>query len=103
MLRWDAPTRTLQLDWANADVHFNNVMTISAASSMLYGIGRGADCKHTYKGLDLATGREMFSMPLDRSDRFLDSGNSHALNDDRSIIFGVAHGIARLYPSGAAR
>jgi hypothetical protein len=103
MLRWDAPTRTLQLDWANADVHFNNVMTISAASSMLYGIGRGADCKLTYKGLDLATGREMFSMPLDRSDRFLDSGNSHALNDDRSIIFGVAHGIARLYPSGAAR
>jgi hypothetical protein len=103
MLRWDPTNRTLRLDWVNPDVHFNNVMTISAGSSTLYGIGRGADCRHTYRGLDLATGRELFALPLDRSDRFLDSGNSHALNDDRSIIFGVAHGIARLYPRAPAR
>jgi hypothetical protein len=96
MLRWDPPSRSLQLDWANADVHFNNIMTISAASSLLYGVGRGDDCRVTYRGLDLASGREAFSLALDRSDRFVDAGNSHALNDDRSIIFGVSRGIARL-------
>jgi hypothetical protein len=66
---------------------------------MLYGIGLGADCVQTYRGLDLATGREMFSLPLDKSKRFVDSGNTHALNDDRSIVFGVSQGIARLRPT----
>lgn len=103
VVRWDPSERAFKLAWANPDVHFNNVMTISAGSSMLYGIGRGAECKYTYRGLDLATGREMFSLPLDRSDRFADAGNSHALNDDRSIIFGVSRGIARLLPSAAPR
>lgn len=96
MLRWDVPSRSLQLEWSNADVHFNNVMTISAASSLLYGIGRGDACRVTYRGLDLTSGREAFALPLDRGDRFVDAGNSHALNDDRSIIFGVSRGIARL-------
>jgi hypothetical protein len=99
MLRWDPGSRALKLDWAQPEVHFNNVMTISAGSSMLYGIGRGADCVQTYRGLDLATGREMFSLPLDKSKRFVDSGNTHALNDDRSIVFGVSQGIARLRPT----
>jgi hypothetical protein len=100
MLRWDPAQRALQLLWANPSVHFNNVMTISAGSSLLYGIGRGDDCKFTYRGLDIATGKEAFSLPLDRSGKFNDGGNSHALNDDRSIIFGVPNGIARLRPSG---
>jgi hypothetical protein len=98
MIRWDPATRALKLLWANADVHFNNVMTISAGSSLLYGIGRGADCKYTYQGLDLATGKAAFSLPLDRSNQFNDGGNSHALNDDRSVIFGVPNGIARIRP-----
>jgi hypothetical protein len=103
MLRWDPGSRQLKLDWDNPNVHFNNVMTISAGSSMLYGIGRSSRCRHTYRGLDLATGKEAFSLPLDWTDRYLDSGNSHALNDDRSIIFGVAHGIARLRVVSEAR
>ncbi len=98
LVRWDPIKRQLELAWANPDVHFNNVMTISAGSSLLYGIGRGADCKYTYRGLDLKSGKEAFSLPLDRSNRFSDGGNTHALNDDRSIIFGVANGIARLRP-----
>jgi hypothetical protein len=103
MVRWDPQARVLKLQWANPDVHFNNVMTISAGSSLLYGIGRGEQCRYTYRGLDLATGQEMFSLPLDRSNRFADGGNTHALNDDRSIVFGVSNGIARLHPSGAPR
>jgi hypothetical protein len=102
MLRWDPADRELKLEWANADVHFNNVMTISASSNLLYGIGRAADdCRWTYRGLDLATGAEAFALPLDSSNRFADGGNTHALNDDRSIVFGVPNGIARLLPSGA--
>jgi hypothetical protein len=100
MLRWDPARRALKLLWTNPNVHFNNVMTISAGSSLLYGIGRGEACKYTYRGLDLATGKEAFSLPLDRSDRFNDGGNTHALNDDRSIIFGVAGGIARIRDAG---
>ena len=98
MVRWDPSSRLLKLDWTNPDVHFNNVMTISGASSTLYGIGRGAGCRQTYRGLDMATGRELFSLPLDTGDRFEDAGNTHALNDDRSIIFGVSQGMARLRP-----
>jgi hypothetical protein len=101
MVRWEPAQRALKLLWVNPTVHFNNVMTISAGSSLLYGIGRGEQCKFTYRGLDLATGKEVFSLPLDRSNRFNDGGNSHALNDDRSIIFGVQSGIARIRPSGA--
>jgi hypothetical protein len=96
MIRWDPAARALKLLWANPDVHFNNVMTISAGSSLLYGVGRGEGCKYVYRGLDLATGNVAFSLPLERSNQFNDGGNTHALNDDRSIIFGVPNGIARI-------
>jgi hypothetical protein len=99
MMRWDPAQRALKLLWVNENVHFNNVMTISVGSSLLYGIGRGDDCKFTYRGLDLASGKEVISLPLDKSNRFNDGGNSHALNDDRSIIFGVSNGMARIRPS----
>jgi hypothetical protein len=75
--------------WANPQVQFNNIMTISTASNLVYGVGRGDACQFVYRGLDRQTGRVAFSLPLGRDKQFADGGNTHALNDDRSIIFGV--------------
>lgn len=89
LARWDPSRKRFGLVWANAEVQFNNVMTISIPSGLLYGVGRGDDCQFVYRGLDRYTGRVAFSLPLGRDSRFADGGNSHALSDDRSIVFGV--------------
>ncbi len=99
MARWDSDRNTLSLLWTNPDVQFNNVMTISSNSRLLYGVGRGEGCKHVYRGLNVDNGEIAFSVPLNRSNDYLDQGNSHALNDDRSIIFGTATGMVRMRPT----
>jgi hypothetical protein len=96
MLRWDPGRRQLVLDWVRDDVQFNNIMTISSASQLVYGIGRGDRCEQVYRGLGLTTGRTAFSLSLGAGNKFVDGGNTHALSDDRSIIFGVSQGIVRL-------
>ncbi|MFM2398930.1 MAG: hypothetical protein RL341_1087 [Pseudomonadota bacterium] len=96
MARWDATARRMQLAWVNPEVQFNNVMTISTASNLIYGIGRGDDCRNVYRGLDRATGQVAFSLPLDASRDYVDGGNSHVVNDDRSIVFGTATGMVRI-------
>ncbi|PNY80152.1 hypothetical protein [Deinococcus koreensis] len=100
LARWNPALRKLELTWANDSVPFNNVMTLSSGSGLIYGSGRNRDCQVVYRGLERHTGRVAFSLPLGRSDRFVDSGNTNALLDDRSILFGVPQGIARLRPVG---
>jgi hypothetical protein len=99
MARWNPVENRLGLLWTNSEVQFNNVMTISWGSNLLYGVGRGERCNYVYRGLDRQSGRVAFSLPLGTSRNFLDQGNSHALNDDRSIIFGTTNGMVRMYPA----
>jgi hypothetical protein len=103
MARWDPAENRLRLLWSNPNVQFNNVMTISWGSNLVYGVGRGERCNYVYRGLDRQSGRIAFSVPLGRSGNFLDQGNSHALNDDRSIIFGTSNGMVRMRPVGEIR
>jgi hypothetical protein len=100
MARWNPAKRILELVWANPDAQFNNIVTLSTGSGLLYGVGRGENCQYVYRGLDRLTGRAAFSVPLGLSKDFLDQGNSHALNDDRSVIFGTAGGMVRMRPVG---
>ncbi len=97
-LDWDAGNNAFRMDWNRADVQFNNVMTISAGSGLVYGVGLGAGCRHIYRGLDLGSGGTRVELPLGIGRSCLDQGNSHALLDDRSIVFGTTNGMVRIRP-----
>lgn len=98
MATWSPRRRTFELKWANPAVPFNNVMTISTGSNLVYGSGRDADCTFVYRGLDRTTGAEAFRVPLGKSGEFTDGGNSNVILPDRSVVFGVSDGIVRLRP-----
>jgi hypothetical protein len=98
MATWNPRTRRLELKWANPEIAFNNVMTISTSSGLVYGSGRDPDCNYVYRGLDRETGAEAFRVVLGKDGNFIDGGNSNAILPDRSIVFGVSDGIVRLRP-----
>ena len=98
LARWSPARRALELVWANPDVMFNNVMSISSGSGLVYGSGRDADCRYVYRALDRATGAVAFERTLGRANRWIDGGNTNAILPDRSIAFGVTRGVARLRP-----
>ncbi len=100
LARWNPDTRRLEHVWANPDVPFNNVMTISSGSGLVYGSGRDSDCAFTYRGLDRNTGAVAFQVALGASARYIDGGNTNAVLPDRSIVFGVRRGMVRLRPVG---
>ncbi len=98
MARWDPTEKRLKLLWANPEAPFNNVMTISFGSQLLYGSGRDRDCNFVYRGLDRNTGSVEFAQALGTADDFLDGGNTNALLPDRSIIYGIGDGLMRIRP-----
>jgi hypothetical protein len=99
LARWSPERRRLELVWANPDVPFNNVMTISTSSGLIYGSGRDADCQFVYRGIDRATGAERWRFRLGKSKDFADGGNTNAVLPDRSLVFGVPNGVIRLRPA----
>jgi hypothetical protein len=97
-LRWDPTTRTLPVVWATDAVNFNNVLTYSQGSNLVYGSGRREGIYHFW-GLDWETGQVKLEVPLGDSPNFLDQGNQVTLNDDRSVMFSTATGIVRIWPT----
>jgi hypothetical protein len=97
-LRWNPKARELQLVWATNKVNFNNVLTYSNGSSLVYGSGR-RNCEYYFWGLDWKTGEVKLEVPLGKDERFLDQGNQVTINDDRSAIFGTRLGIVRIRPN----
>jgi hypothetical protein len=97
-VRWISATDHAEIAWQRPDVHFNGVPTISRASGMVYGVGRSevGKCDFVYRGLDLATGATRVEGILGRGREFLDQGNTHALNDDGSLIYGSPTGMVRV-------
>jgi hypothetical protein len=98
MARWNAVANKLELLWANGRIPFNNVVTISYGSDLLYGSGRDPDCNFVYRGLDRQTGEERFAKRLGDSNDFLDGGNSNSVLPDRSVIYGIVDGMIRIRP-----
>ncbi|MEO0419482.1 MAG: hypothetical protein AAF249_11485 [Pseudomonadota bacterium] len=100
MIRWNPRERRFGTAWTRPEVSFNNVITTSTATNLVYGIGRDDTCNLVYRGLDRRTGRSAFDITLGKGNRFVDGGNSHVVNDDRSIIYGSGTGFVRLHISG---
>jgi hypothetical protein len=98
MARWNPRTNRLGMLWANGDIPFNNVMTISFGSGLLYGSGKDADCNFVYRGLDRDTGKVRLEKTLGPSEDFLDGGNTNAVLPDRSVIYGIGKGMVRIRP-----
>jgi hypothetical protein len=97
-LRWNPADRTLQVVWATDAVNFNNVLTYSNGSNLVYGSGR-RNCVYYFWGLDWQTGKIQLEVPLGDSSNFLDQGNQVSISDDRRMVFGSSRGIVRLRPT----
>ncbi len=98
-LRWSPASRTLDLVWANGDLHVNSVMTYSDGSGLLYGSGRDpATCGYTFYGVDWQTGEVRLRVPMGEGGAFLDQGNQNTISDDRSVVVGTEDGIVRIAP-----
>lgn len=95
--RWNPQTRSLDLIWATDQINFNNVMTYSAGSNLVYGSGR-RDCIYYFWGLNWDTGNVELEVPLGDSKDYLDQGNQVTINDDRTVFFGSATGVVKIQP-----
>lgn len=94
---WNPLTRSLELVWATDQINFNNVLTYSKGSNLVYGSGR-RDCVYYFWGLNWDTGTVELEIPLGDSRDYLDQGNQVTINDDRTAFFGSATGIVRIHP-----
>ena len=94
---WNPATGKLQLVWANPNVHFNGIPTVSSRTGLVYGTGRGNGCEYAYRGLDIATGSLKLDVPLSTSKGYTDQGNQQTIAADGSIIVGVRKGQLRIY------
>jgi hypothetical protein len=99
-MRWDAARRELTLAWSNAEVAINGVLTIAAGSRLVYGSGRNRNCEYRYRALDWDSGKLVLDVPLGDERRFVDQGNQNTLTADRSVIYGSAGGLVRIWPRG---
>lgn len=95
--RWNPQTRSLDLVWATDQINFNNVMTYSKGSNLVYGSGR-RDCIYYFWGLDWNTGKVQLAVPLGDSRDYLDQGNQVTISDDRTTFFGSATGVIKIQP-----
>lgn len=93
---WDQATRAFRLVWANPDVHFNGIPTVSTRTGLVYGSGRGRGCELAYRGLDVETGVLRLDVPLGAPEEFTDQGNQQTVAADGSIVVGVRKGQMRL-------
>ncbi|MEO1399848.1 MAG: hypothetical protein AAFV72_01180 [Cyanobacteria bacterium J06635_1] len=96
-LRWSPESRTLDLVWSTDTVNFNNVLTYSDGSDLVYGTGR-QDANYYFWGLDWETGEIALEVPLGDSADFTNQGNQITLNEDRSIVFGAGTGAVQIRP-----
>jgi hypothetical protein len=84
--------------WATDAVNFNNVMTYSVGSNLVYGTGR-RNSIYYFWGLDWDTGKIAVEIPLGDNDDYLDQGNQVTIAENKTILYGSARGIVRLRPT----
>jgi hypothetical protein len=97
-LTWNPDARTLDLAWATDAVNFNNVMTYSVGSNLVYGTGQ-REAVFYFWGLDWDTGAVALEIPLGQGNDFLDQGNQITIAEDRTVLYASATGIVRLRPT----
>lgn len=95
--RWNPQTRSLDLVWATDQINFNNVLTYSEGSNLVYGSGR-RECIYYFWGLNWNTGDVELEISLGDSRDYLDQGNQVTIGEDRTVFFGSATGLVRIRP-----
>ncbi|PSR17365.1 hypothetical protein C8255_12950 [filamentous cyanobacterium CCP3] len=94
-LTWSPDTKTLDIAWATDEVNFNNVLTYSAGTNLVYGTGQ-RDGIFYFWGLDWDTGEIALEVLLGEGDDYLDQGNQIVIDEDGTAFFSSATGIVRL-------
>lgn len=94
-LTWNPETRTLDLAWATDEVNFNNVMTYSAPSNLVYGTGQREGTFYFW-ALDWDTGDVALEVLLGEGDDYLDQGNQVVIDEDGNVFYSSSTGIVRL-------
>jgi hypothetical protein len=84
--RWDTAANTLNLVWNNATVNFNNALTYSRQSNLLYGNGKETDCNYYFYGLDWNTGNMVIKKLLGNSADYNDQGCNISIGDDSTLV-----------------
>jgi hypothetical protein len=84
--RWDTTTNTLTKVWNNRNVNFNNALTYSRQSNLVYGNGKESDCNYYFYGLDWNTGAVSLRKSLGTSDDYNDQGCNISISDDSTLV-----------------
>lgn len=96
-LHWNSSGRSLDVVWATDEVNFNNVLTYSRGSNLVYGTGR-RECIYYLWGLDWDTGQVLLELPLGDSPNYLNQGTQITISDNQTIFFGSSTGLVRIKP-----
>lgn len=84
--QWDTALNTLNLVWNNTSVNYNNALTYSRQSNLVYGNGKETDCSYYFYGLDWNTGNIVIRKALGSSDDYNDQGCNISINDDSTLV-----------------
>jgi hypothetical protein len=84
--RWDTVANTLNLVWNNTTVNFNNALTYSRQSNLVYGNGKETDCNYYFYGLDWNTGNMVIQKKLGSTADYNDQGCNISINDDSTLV-----------------
>jgi hypothetical protein len=94
--RWNTTTNTLSLIWNNTTVNFNNALTYSSQSNLVYGNGKETDCNYYFYGLDWNTGNVVIRKKLGTSEDYNDQGCNISINDDSSLVEPTSTGFIQI-------
>jgi hypothetical protein len=94
--RWNTTTNTLSLIWNNTSVNFNNALTYSSKSNLVYGNGKETDCNYYFYGLNWNTGDLVIRKRLGTSEDYNDQGCNISINDDNSLVEPTSTGFIQI-------
>jgi hypothetical protein len=84
--KWDTTSNTMSIAWNNTAVNFNNALTYSRQSNLVYGNGKELDCNYYFYGLDWNNGNIVLRKVLGMSENYNDQGCNISINDDSSLV-----------------
>jgi hypothetical protein len=91
-LTWHPESRTLSVAWSTNKINFNNVLTYSAPTNLVYGTGR-KNCDYFFWAVNWTTGAIEIEQKLGADKRFNDQGCGNQVSDDGSLVYSGAEGI----------
>ena len=93
---WSPAARSFTRAFNNSTVSINSVLTYSAKTNLVYGVGLNGECTWTFYALDWNTGGTAFSCPLGDSEDWGDGGVQQSLSDDCTFTYGSNTGTVRI-------